>query len=189
MKINWFGLVGGIATISLIIISLFLPWWHFTVGDGILQGNISPLNTNFDFLSNNSLTVPLIWALNLASILSFATSGIIMLIYSILPSKPYSMKLLNFSYRKPIYSVLLFIGSIFSLILIIQSLLGLSVPLMGSANVQLPQSLTSGAIISTKITTNFLWPFWFAVFAAILCIAARAYHNKIIGQAKQEKLP
>ena len=186
-KLNWFGLAGGIATILLIVISLFFPWWQFTVGDGILQANISPLNTNFDFLSENSITVPLLWALNLASILSLAASGIIMLIYSVLPSKSYSLKLLNFSYRKPIYSVVFFVISLFSLMLIIQSLLGFKIPIMGSATIQLPQSLTSGTIVSTKVTADFLWPFWLAIIAAGLCIAARIYHRKIAEQPMQQK--
>ncbi len=187
LKINWFGLAGGIATSLLIVISLFFPWWQFTVGDGILQANISPLNTNFDFLSENSVTVPLLWALNLVSILSLAASGIIMLIYSVLPSKSYSSKLLDFSYRKPIYAVVFFVISLFSLILIIQSLLGFQIPIMGSATIQLPQSLTAGTIVSTKVTADFLWPFWFAVIAAGLCVIARIYHRRIAEQPMQQK--
>ena len=187
LNINWFGLAGGIATILLIVISLFFPWWQFTVGDGILQANISPLNTNFDFLSENSVTVPLLWALNLVSILSLAASGIIMLIYSVLPSKSYSLKLLDFSYRKPIYSVVFFVISLFSLILIIQSLLGFQIPIMGSTTIQLPQSLTAGTIVSTKVTADFLWPFWFAAIAAGLCVIARIYHRRIAEQPMQQK--
>jgi hypothetical protein len=187
-KINCFGLAGGISTLLLIVISMFIPWWQFTIGNPVLlQANTSPLNTNFDFLSSSAFTVPLLWALNFASALSLAAGGIIMVIYSLYPSKSYSMRLLSFSYRKPLYAVVFFVFSLVTLTLIIQGLIGISVPLMGSAVVTLPQSITQIVIIHMNVTANFLWPFWFAVAASILCLAARIYHKKVI--ATQLPLP
>jgi hypothetical protein len=183
-KFNWFGLAGGTATILLIVISLFVPWWTFQIGsssDGgspLLVANVSPLNTNFGGLGD-AFTVPLIWALNLAGVLTMLAGGIVMVIYSVLPTKSYSMKLLNFSYRKPLYAVVFFAVSLVALSLIVQSLIGVSIPLNGSAIVQFPQSMSQGATVSMLVSANILWPFWFSIAPAALCIAARLYHKKV----------
>jgi hypothetical protein len=181
LKINWFGLVGGIASLTLIGISLFYPWWRFTLGDPVLiSANVSPLNTNFDLLNNNAITVPLLWALNMASILSLGACGIIMMVYSLFPAKSYSMRLLSFSYRKPAYLAGFFVVSLFVLTLIIQSLIGITIPMMGSTIVTVPQELTQGVVISAGLTTELLWPFWFAVACAILSLSARIYHHRLV---------
>ena len=179
LKMNWFGLAGGITTILLIVISLFIPWWQLTVGEGVVAANVSPLNTNFDFVGN-SFTVPLLWAFNLASILYLTAGGIVMLIYSIKPTKQYSKRLLGFSYRKPLYFVAFFVIGLIVLTVIIQSILKLSIPLLGSAEITLPSNITEGMNISVLVSAGFLWPFWLAVVSAGLCIAARLYHKRIL---------
>ena len=189
-KINWFGIAGGSGTIALIVISLFVPWWIFRVGSGLTPGkglieaSVSPLNTNFAAVGSDSFTVPLIWAFNLSMMLTFAAGGIIMLIYSVLPMKPYSKKLLDFSYKKPFYAVAFFVASLFAITLLAQGLLGFSVPLAGSSNVQLPQAMTAGASISVLVSADFLWPFWMGIIVAGLCIAAKLYHRKIVPNQK-----
>jgi hypothetical protein len=179
-NLNWFGLAGGTLTIILVIVSLFVPWWQFQVGTPVLfEAKVSPLNTTFGGLGD-AFSIPLILALNLASVISLAASGVIMIIYSILPTKPYSMKLLGFSYRKPLYSVVFFVVSLFALSLIINSVLGFSIPLMGSANIQLSQALPQGAAVRMLVNADFLWPFWLSVAVAALCLVARVYHKKIV---------
>ncbi len=184
-KINWFGIAGGSGTIVLIVVSLFVPWWILKVGSGLtadkglIEANVSPVNTNFAGVGSDSFTVPLIWALNFSMMLTFAAGGIIMLIYSVLPMKPYSKKLLDFSYKKPLYAAAFFVASLFAITLIAQGLLGFSVPLAGSSNVQLPQAMAAGASISVLVSADFLWPFWLCVIIAGLCIAAKFYHRRI----------
>ena len=73
-KINWFGLVGGITVVALIIISMFVPWWQLTVGDDLVKVNASPPNTNLNFVSD-SFTIPLIMALNFSNIISLTAGG------------------------------------------------------------------------------------------------------------------
>jgi hypothetical protein len=175
---NWFGLAGGITTILLIAISLFIPWWQLTVGDSIVTANVSPLYTNFDF-TGKSFTVPLLWAINLASILYLTAGGIVMLIYSIKPTKQYSRRLLGFSYRKPLYFIVLFVIGLVALTLIMQSVFNLSVPLVGSTETKLPSNMTQGMNVSVLLSAGFLWPFWLAIVSAGLCIAARFYHKRI----------
>jgi hypothetical protein len=177
-KINWVGLAGGVTTIALIIISLFSPWWQITVGEDLVKANVSPVNTNFNFLGN-TFTIPLIWALNLSSLLSLVASGIAMLVYSIIPTKPYSKHLLGFAYKKPLFTLLLFVIVLFALTQITQAMFSLSVPLIGSTTATLPESMTYGATIAVLISAEFQWPFWLAAVAAGLCIAARLYHKRV----------
>ena len=189
-KINWVGVAGGIATLLLIVVSLFVPWWRFTVGKATVgnpafaEANFSPVNLNFSILGN-SLSIPLIWALNMAALLSLASGGIIMLIYSVKPDKPYSKKLLGFSYNKPLFAVVLFVVELVALALLAKSLAGFNVPLMGSGNIQLPQ-MAQGVSISVSVLAAFEWPFYFAIVVAGLCVAARLYHRKIAGVAVQQ---
>jgi hypothetical protein len=106
-KVNWFGFFDIISLFILVIVSLFVLWWQLIVGDDFVVANASPLNTNFNFI-DNSLTIRLILALNIASVISLTASGLVMFIYSVKPLKPYSSKLLRFAYRKPLYSVVFF---------------------------------------------------------------------------------
>jgi hypothetical protein len=176
--VNWFGLAGGAAIICLILVSFFVPWWQLVVGDGLVTANVSPLYTDFNFVGY-WFTVPLLWALNLGSVLSMAAGGVAMLIYSIYPGKSYSKNLLGFGYKKPLISVLLFVIILIVLTQTIQALFSLAVPLVGSATSVLPQSMTYGTIVTVLISANFQWPFYLAATAAGLCIAGKFYHKKI----------
>jgi hypothetical protein len=178
-KINWFGFAGGISLIALVFVSLFVPWWQLTVGDDLVTANASPLNTNFNFIGE-SLTIPLITALNIASVISLTAAGIVMLIYSVTPLKPYSKKLLGFAYRKPLYSVLLFVIGLVLTTILAGSLFKLDVPLFGSQLSTLPADMTQGLTVSVSMNAGFQWPFLFSLVATGLCIAARFYHKKIL---------
>jgi len=177
-EINWFGFAGGALTLVTVVVSLFYPWWQLIVGDGFLKANASPVNTNFGFLGT-SFTIPLIWALNIVSVLSLVASGVVMLIYSIIPTKSYSKHLLGFAYKKPLFTLIFFVAGLFAIALIFQAVSGVAVPLMGSTTMTLPQFLTSGVTISVLMSGAFQWPFWMAIVAAVLCIVARLYHKKV----------
>jgi len=184
-KINWFGLAAGIITLIVLVISLYVPWWQLTVGENLLEVNASPVNTNFGLLGTQ-FTIPLIWALNLVSILTFTASGIVMLIYSFIPTKSYSKHLLGFSYKKPLYALITFVAGLL-VIISIAGLLGISIPLIGSTNLMLPtQFLPMGASISVLVSGSFQLPFWLAIVAAALCIAARLYHRRVAKAPKTE---
>ena len=177
-RINWFGLAAGIITLVVLAVSLFLPWWQLTIGDKLIQVNASPINTNFGLL-RLQFTIPLIWAWNVATILTFVAAGIVMLIYSVAPTKSYAKELLGFSYKKPIYALLGFVVGLI-VIVAIAGALGVGVPVMGSSNIALPaQFMPSGLSISVLVSSSFQLPFWLAVSAAALCIVARLYHRRI----------
>jgi hypothetical protein len=178
-KFNWFGLAGGVTTILVIVVSLFYPWWQLTVGDDLLKVNASPVNTNFGFL-DTTFTIPFIWALNIVSILTLLASGIAMLVYSIIPRKPYSEHLLGFGYKKPLFTLLFFVIGLVVITLICQAVLSINGPLMGSTTSTLPIPFASGITISVLLSAAFQWSFWLAVVAAALCIAARLYHRKVV---------
>ena len=123
--------------------------------------------------------MPLIWALNLISILTFTACGLLMLLYSVNPTKSYSKHLLGFSYKKPLYVLISFVAGLVAIIAI-AGFLGLSIPLMGSTTLSLPtQFMPTGVSISTSLSGSFQLPFYLAIVAAALCIAARLYHRNL----------
>ena len=182
-KINWFGIAGGVLTLVVIVVSLYYPWWQLTIGDNLMKVNASPMNTNFGLLGTQ-FTIPIIWALNIGSILTFLFSGIIMLIYSVIPTKSYSKDLLGFAYKKPLYAVVFSVVGLLIITLIAQAALGIGIPLMGTATVILPAAMTMGVNISVLVSAAFQWPFWLAITAAALCISARIYHRKLSATPK-----
>jgi hypothetical protein len=178
-RINWFGLAGGIATILLIAVSIFVPWWQLTVGDSLVAANVSPIYTNFN-LVGNSFTVPLLFAINLSCIMLSLAGGIVMLIYSLRPTKPYAKTLLGFSYKTPLLFVVVFVVGLIAVTSVIQSMFSFNVPLLGTAEVKLPSNTTEGVNVSVLLSAEFVWPFYLAVASAILCLCARFYHKRIL---------
>ncbi len=179
--INWYGLAAGVLTIVVLTISLFIPWWQLTVGDNLIKVNASPVNTNFGLFGSN-FTLPLLWALNIVSVLTFSTSGLIMLVYSLNPKKSYAAALLGFSYKKPLFSLVTFLSSLL-IITTIASLIDINVPIIGSGTMNLPASVAMGISINAKVTGSFQLPFWLAIATAALCIVARVQHAKVVGKA------
>ncbi|MDR2700327.1 MAG: hypothetical protein LBC12_05935 [Nitrososphaerota archaeon] len=175
-KLNWFGITAGILTFTVIIVSLYHPWWQLTIGDAV-KINVSPMNTNFGLLGTH-FTIPLIYALNIGSILTFLCSGIIMLIYSIAPTKPYAKDLIDFAWKKPLYSVITSTTCLLLIILIIRHFFDMNLPIIGAAIVILPTQFTEGVSIIVKVSAAFQWPLYLAITTAILCIIAKIYHNK-----------
>jgi len=177
-SINWFGLSAGIIILIVLVISFYVPWWQLTIGENLIKVNASPVNTNFG-LFGTQFTVPLIWALNLISILTFTACGLVMLLYSVMPTKSYSKHLLGFSYKKPLYVLISFVAGLVAIIAI-AGFLGMSIPLMGSATLSLPtQFMPTGLSINALVSGSFQLPFYLAIVAAALCIAARLYHKNL----------
>jgi hypothetical protein len=179
-KINWFGVAAGIVTLVVLLVSLLMPWWQLTVGKNLFNVYSSPINTNFG-LYGSQFTIPLIWAWNLSNILLFTAGGIVMLLYSFLPTKTYSKDLLAFSWKKPLYALLSFIIGLVVIVVLAAAVFNVNFPLMGSANVNFafPSFIPINASISTLVTGSFLLPFWLAIVAAALCVAARLYHGRL----------
>lgn len=183
-QFNWFALVGGILILVLLSVSIYFPWWQLIIGENLLKVNASPVNTNFGLLGTQ-LNIPLITALNPASILTFLISGITLIIYAVTPTKSYSKDLLSFAYKKPLYAVVLYIAGLLITMFAMQAALGINIPLTGTATVILPSSLTMGTNVNVIISTTFQWPFWLAIAATGLCITARIYHTKLSSTPKQ----
>jgi hypothetical protein len=177
-KINWFGLAGGALTLLVIVVSLFYPWWQLTVGDNLMKINASPVNTNFGFLGTG-FTIPFIWALNIIGLLTLLLSGIAMIIYSVMPAKSFSKPLLDFGYKKPLFTFLFFVIGLVIVTVILQTVLSINLPLMGSATSTVPVPFASGITLTVLLSAGFQWSFWLAAVAAGLCIAARFYHGKV----------
>lgn len=181
-RINWLALVAGVLTFVVVAISFYTPWWQLTIGQDLIKINADPFNTNFGLLGTR-FTIPLIWALNIASILTLVVAGTVMLIYSLVPTKPYAKQLLGFSWKKPFYSVISFAIGLVVIILIVGRF-GLNIPLMGSATMTLPESWTMGATVSASVSSAFQLPFYLAIAVAVLCLAARIYHRQFAVSTK-----
>jgi hypothetical protein len=145
----------------------------------LANASFSPVSNDINFVGT-SFTVPLIWALNITGLLFLITCGVVMLVYSVLPAKPYSKHLLGFAYKKPLFTIILFVIPLLAFPLILQMILNVSLPLNGTATVELPMNFFGGEMTaSAVVSAGFLWPFWLAIVAAVLCIAARVYHRKV----------
>lgn len=177
LRFNWLGLAGGIATIVMVAVTLFYPWWQLRVGEGLLTANVSPLNTNFSVLGT-AFAVPLVWAINLTSMFTFLMVGVVMVVYSVFPAKSYSKQLLDFAYKKPLYMLVMFVIVLFVFTLVAQVVVRFDVPFVGSVNSVLRVPFVQNTTASVVISAEFLWPFWLAVAAAVLCVAARVYHRR-----------
>ena len=181
--INWFGLAGGVLALVLVFVSVFYPWWHLSAGENLVVADMSPFIMRF-VLFGTVLDFPVVGLMNFIAALSFGLAGAVLLIYSFLPTKSYSMDLLGFAYRKPFYSLLFFTAVLFGLALVLGSLVGLEIPVAGSVNTLLPDSMSSGLVIRVLVSAGFQWPFWLAVATVILCFGARIYHWRIVKRTK-----
>lgn len=177
-RVNWFGFAGGVITLLVVAVSLLQPWWQLTIGEDLLQANVSPVNTNFSF-AGTVFTIPLVWAFNISCLLTLIAGGAAMLLYSFVPTKSYAKHLLGFSYKKPLYTLIFFIIGLITTTMIVQAIIGISMPLIGTTTATLPQNLTEGATVNIPLYTSFQWPFWLAAAAAAFCIAARLYHKRV----------
>jgi hypothetical protein len=195
-KINWVGLAGGSLTIAAVAASFYIPWWSLSVDvnsqvvsvEGFLRAGISPLNTNLT-LMGTPLSIPLLTSLNIVGLLSMLLSGVVMLIYSVLPTKPYAKHLLGFAYKKPLLVLIFFVASLLAVSALAQAFANTGVPLNGSATLTLPESIGGGGNASILISTGFLLSFWLTIVAAGLCIGARIYHGMYLSPKKTETKP
>jgi hypothetical protein len=189
-KINALALAAGVTTLVLIAVSYFVPWWQLTVGNPALATvNFSPLNMNFAIF-DNIITIPLIYALNISCLLTLLAGGLILIIYSVVPTKPYAPKLLGYGYKQPLFALILFIIEVVGLTLSVKAFTGFDFPLIGASTVGLPAGLApAGISISVNTSTAFLWPFYLAIAVTILCVATRLYHRKIAKEPSTQLPP
>jgi hypothetical protein len=187
-SVNWFALVGGALTLLLTVASMFVPWWQVTVGQTLATIGISPVSLSTNVMGYN-LALPIVMVISLMFIALLVSAGIVLIIYSIMPTKPYSKRLLGFAYKKPLGTLIAFIvlmllvtntGTILGMMLGSSNLSGadLDVPWLGAKTLTLPSSMTQGTIRGIAISAELEWTFWLAVSVAALCVAARLYHKK-----------
>lgn len=188
-SVNWFALVGGALTLVLAVASLFVPWWQVTVGQTLARIGFSPVSLSTNIVGY-SVALPIIAAISWMFMLLLVSAGIVLVVYSIMPAKPYSKRLLGFAYKKPLGTLIAFLalvllvtnsGTIFGMMVGGANFSGadLNVPWFGAKTLQLPSSMTQGAINGIMVSAEFGWTFWLAVAVAGLCVAARIYHKKL----------
>jgi hypothetical protein len=147
-----------------------------------------------------SVALPIIVAVSWMFMVLLVSAGVVLVVYSIMPSKPYSKRLLGFAYKKPLGTLIAFLvllvlmtnsGTIFGMMLGSSGLSGadLNVPWTGAKTLQLPSSMAQGVVRGIIVSAEFGWTFWLAVVASGLCVAARLYHKKLDRPAATEKVP
>jgi len=194
--VNWFALVGGTLTLVLTVASIFVPWWQITVGQTLATVSISPVSLSTIAMGYN-VALPIITAIGWMFMVLLISAGIALTVYSIMPTKPYSKRLLGFAYKKPLGT---FIGFVILMLLltnagtIVGMIAGpnmagadLNIPWNGPKTLHLPSSMAQGILLGIAISASLEWTFWLAVIVAALCVAARLYHKKLDKPAEQEK--
>ncbi len=189
-KINFIALAAGISTLLLIAISELVPWWQFTALNlANVQVNFSPVNFNL-VVSGSAIAIPLVSAVNIACLLLLLAGGLTLTIYAVKPTEPYSKRLLNYGYKIPLMVLVSFIAEVVSVPLIMQSVVGINLPLNGAATISLPQQFTSSSSpVSLNVSAAFNWPFYFAIIVAVLSVIAKIYHRKIGSKSNTSPLP
>lgn len=173
-KINFIALAAGIASLLLIVVSLFVPWWQLTLSSPAnVQVDFSPVNFSVSH-SGTLLAIPLVFALNIACLLTLLAGAIILTIYAVKPTKSYSKQLLGFGYKKPLYTVAAFVAVLIAVPLVLQVVAGINLPVNGSAIVS-----AKGANQSASGSAILEWPFYFAIVVAGLSVAARIVHGRV----------
>ncbi|HML03685.1 MAG TPA: hypothetical protein VK487_10010 [Candidatus Bathyarchaeia archaeon] len=193
---NWFGLVGGALTLVLTVASMFVPWWQITVGRTLAIIGLSPVSLSTNIVGF-IVALPIIAAVSWMFMVLLISAGIILIIYSIVPTKPYSERLLGFAYKKPLGTLIAFVvlmllltnaGTVFGM-MSGPSLSGadLNVPWTGAKTLHLPSSMAQGTLLGIAISAEIEWTFWLAVIVAGLCVAARLYHKKLVRPTADKK--
>lgn len=177
-EINWPGLACSITAATLVVLSVLYaaPWWQVTIGDGLGQVDISPLDYKAN-LAGASIEIPIIWFLNLGSKLTMLACAVAMLIYSVATQKAFSKQLLGFAYKKPLLMFVLFAVMLVVSIYIVGTFVDVNVPLMGTTTLLLS---AGGVTANVPISTSLTWVFWLAFATAVLAIAAKIYDWKVL---------
>ena len=120
-NINFIALAAAISSLLLVVISVFVPWWVLSISSPVnAQVDFSPVNFNLSH-SGSAIVFPLISALTLACLLTLFAGGIILAIYSVRPTKPYSKRLLGFGYKKPLYMLVTFVVILIAMSMLIHA--------------------------------------------------------------------
>jgi len=194
---NLFALAAGALMLVVVALSVFIPWWKLQIGigSGLVTVNANPFYTSFGVLSL-SFVIPILFAINVATIALFIVSGIIFIVYSFKPTKSYSKYLLSYGWKRPVYTIIGFIAMMMVVLYVVPDIINLIghtsavpvplVPLMGSSLIRLPSGIfgNSNSIqIGITVVTTFGYTFYLGVAAAVLGIVARMYHRRIISNA------
>ena len=194
-NVNWIGLTSGILLIVVIVLSVYNPWWQLRIGD-YGYGNFSPLNSEFSFLGITFL-IPLLSTFNISCLFLLSISAVLMITYSVNPTKEYSKQLLCWSYKKPLGIMITFIVGIVSISQLVSfyanqfAQIELTLPIIGTTVIQVPSELLgelSGIQIGLTVSGAFQWTFYLAIAAIALCIVTRIRYHKAVIMAKPQTL-
>jgi hypothetical protein len=142
---------------------------------------VSALNYEVNILGS-PIRVEIVYFMNMIVQLFFVESAIAMLVYSLMPNRKFSEKLMKFAYLKPITTLLFFIISLLMLLLPLPAtLLKKTLPIVGEEIVSLSIMSIS---LDIPLRAGFTSAFWLTAAASLLCALAPIYHKEIISKPK-----
>ena len=195
-NVNWFALAGGALTLVLAVSSIYVPWWQINVGQTLVRIGLSPVNLSTNIVGYD-VALPIIATIGWMFMAMLVSVGIVLVVYSVVPTKPYSKRLLVFAYKKPLGTLITFTilmllvtnaGTIIGTMVSPSTISGtdLNVPWSGAKTLQPPSSVAQGTVRGIAVSAEVEWTFWLAVTVAALCIGARLYHRKLERFARSE---
>ncbi|MFH1821769.1 MAG: hypothetical protein ABH852_04950 [Methanobacteriota archaeon] len=187
-SVNVLGVVAGIFMIALPFLG---PWWIAVVGTGAIEIALSPFDMSVSVLGQ-PIQSELISLFLLAARIAMIIAGVFMIFGSVSPKSWWSKRLVRFGVMKPFWAVVGIVVFAVAGAFIINNVLPnflsnmvggtgasiqLEVPyLMGTANSVI--QIGSQATVTAPVNVSLATPFWLAVVAAVLGIAARISHRK-----------
>jgi hypothetical protein len=185
LKINIVGVVSGLITLYLAILGG--SWWVATGGAGgeSFHAFISPFTFEVSILGN-PLGVPLIEWLILASRIAFILAGLELIVASVLVHKDWSK---SFIRLRILWTAILFVGSIYIGITLVQNITGIAIPLQGTTvlTYDVPGQAQTFTV-EVPINTYFTHTFEVALVGGVSALLAKILHGRVT-KAEPSKLP
>lgn len=177
-QVNWPGLMCSSALVTLLLFSFAykMPWWTIKIGEDLGEIRISPFDTDIQLLGT-TLELPVLYYLNLGAKITILLTAATLLLSSTNTFSKHSARLLDMSYRKPLYMTAFIV--IFGVVskLVLRSTSDFDLPIVGTSVLQLT---SQGVKMSVPIVSSYTATFWLAVMSSILGISAKAYFNRQI---------
>jgi len=177
-QLNWPGLLCSSTLVVLLILSFTygMPWWTIRIGEGLGEFRISPFDAGIE-LFGTAVEVPILFYLNLGAKITILLTAATLLLSSTNAVKKHSARMLDLSYKKPVYMTasIVILGILSKFVLLSTS--NIDIPFVGASVLQLS---SKGVNISVPIISAFTIAFWLAVLSSALAMAAKVYHLKFI---------
>ena len=169
-RINILGLMAGI--IILYILYTNQPWWVLSaIGDKpTFKAAIAPYLINIEIL-DKPVNSPIIKYVVLSGTITYLLTGILCILSSFLPNKPWSKNIIGY---RPLVMLILTLTTLYIGLHMVRNMVGVTLPYYGTAITLFQLPYETGTInVYTSVKAEFTRTFYIAVVAALLATCAR----------------